>query len=73
MNYNYICNNDPWSCYLGKVISVMVEDKTQPFRGRLLKIDKNYLYLERLNGNITTILRSTITRITTTRDRIQVI
>jgi hypothetical protein len=87
MSYNYNCNNstaasdnvrciegiDPWTCYLGKVISVMVNDKTQPIRGRLVRIDTNYLYLERLSGNITTILRGTVTRIITTRDKTEVI
>ena len=61
--------NDIWTCYLTRVVSVMVNDKNTPIRGRLIKIDANYLYVERLSGTITTILRTTVTRITTARDR----
>jgi hypothetical protein len=59
---------DPLSDYIGKVISVVVPNRSTPIRGRLVRLDSDYLYIERLSGTKTVVLRKTVLRISTARD-----
>jgi hypothetical protein len=59
---------DPLGDYLGKVVAVVVPDRTAPIRGRLVRLDTEYLYIERLSGNKTMVHRKTVLRITATHD-----
>ena len=59
---------DPLGDYLGEVVAVVVPDRTAPIRGRLVRLDTDYLYIERLSGNKTMVHRKTVLRITVTRD-----
>ena len=54
--------------YLGKVVAVVVPDRTAPIRGWLVRLDTDYLYIERLSGNKTMVHRKIVLRITVTRD-----
>jgi hypothetical protein len=79
MTYNYTDTNstiqctDPIRDYLGEVIAVTVPDRTAPIRGRLVKLDADYLYIERLSGTRTMIHRKIVLRISTARDVKQVV
>jgi hypothetical protein len=64
---------DPLSDYIDKVISVVVPNRSTPIRGRLVRLDSDYLYIERLSGTKTVVHRHTILRISTARDVKQVI
>jgi hypothetical protein len=59
---------DPLGDYIDKVIAVVVPDRTAPIRGRLVKLDSDYLYIERLSGTRTMVHRKTVLRISITRN-----
>jgi len=61
-------NNDPVKNLIGKVIGVTTSDGLT-LRGRLVNVSDHEIWLEKLGGNLTMVLRAEITRIWVTADR----
>lgn len=63
------CNNssdltvkvsDKFEEYLGKIVSVSVNFREKPIKGKLISLGSDYIDIERLDGNHTTIRRHTV-------------
>jgi hypothetical protein len=58
---NNIGYEDCYGMYLGKVVSITVDYRTVPIKGKLIKLSVGNVFVERLDGNITVIARRSIT------------
>ena len=54
--------------YSNKVISIVVTYRAKPLKGRLIKATKDFMVLERVSGDISTIRQSAVLGINEGRD-----
>jgi len=57
-----------FSRYLHEVVKVFVPYRSAPIKGRLIKIGEDYIEIERLSGNITTIRCDSVVTIDLARE-----
>ena len=61
---------DSYLRFLGKVVSVTVNYRNKPIRGRLIRLSPEYLEIERFDGTINTITRKAVLNINNAREKV---
>lgn len=69
----YIKHFDSIAKYTNKVISVFVNYRESPVKGKLINVTKDFIELERFSGDVTTIRRRVILAINNAKEAKQVI